>query len=119
MLQLDVVSLPEAKTNPKVRPTLLAAARHLLRLRGIIGPTAFNAISASLNHAFPLFQAYAASQPPLSETSLAALNALGFVLPPPAAVDSEDDANVDAEGEDDEDEEQEPVTHVVAVETPL
>ena len=103
-----MVRLPEAKTNPKVRSALLAAARHLLRLRGIIGPTAFNTISASLNHAFPLFQAYAASQPPLSETSLAALNALGFVLPPPAAVDSEDDANVDAEGEDDEDEEQEP-----------
>ena len=70
-----MVRLPEAKTNPKVRSALLAAARHLLRLRGIIGPTAFNAISASLNHAFPLFQAYAAAQPPLSETSLAALNA--------------------------------------------
>ena len=98
-----MVRLPEAKTNPKVRSALLAAARHLLRLRGIIGPTAFNAISASLNHAFPLFQAYAAAQPPLSETSLAALNALGFVLPSPAAVDSEEDANVDAEGEDDDD----------------
>ena len=99
-----MVRLPEAKTNPKVRSALLAAARHLLRLRGVIGPTAFSAISASLNHAFPLFQAYAASQPPLSETSLAALNELGFVLPTPAAVDSEDDANVDAEGDDDDDE---------------
>ena len=79
-----------------MQPTLLAAAQHFLQLHGIIGPTVFNAISASLNHAFPLFQSYAALQPPLSETSLAAFNMLGFVLTPPAAVDSEDDANVNA-----------------------